>query len=45
MYWSDLDAATNRRLVAAAGLEIIRDRVIPDPMEHAGHLFVLARRS
>jgi SAM-dependent methyltransferase/ADP-ribose pyrophosphatase YjhB (NUDIX family) len=45
MYWSHYDAATNRELIGAAGLEIVEDRTIPDPMGHSGHLFVLARRS
>ncbi len=44
MYWSHYDAATNRELIGAAGLEIVEDRTIPDPMGHSGHLFVLARR-
>lgn len=44
MYWSHFDASTNRELVRDAGLEIVGDQVIPDPMGHHGHLFVLARR-
>ena len=44
MYWSHFDATTNLELIRAAGLEIVRDREIPDPMGHRGHLFVLARR-
>jgi SAM-dependent methyltransferase len=45
MYWSHYDAATNRDLIRAAGLEIVEDRTIPDPMGHQGHLFVLASSS
>jgi ubiquinone/menaquinone biosynthesis C-methylase UbiE len=45
MYWSHFDADTNRVLVREAGLEIIDERVIDDPMGHHGHLFLLARRS
>jgi hypothetical protein len=45
MYWSHYDAATNRGLVLAAGLEPIDDRVVDDPMGHRSHLFVLARRA
>lgn len=44
MYWSHFDAPTNRGLIRDAGLEIVSDREIPDPMGHRGHLFVLARR-
>jgi len=44
MYWSHYDAATNRDLIRAAGLEIVEDRTIADPMGHNGHLFVLARK-
>jgi ubiquinone/menaquinone biosynthesis C-methylase UbiE len=44
MYWSHFDVATNRDLVGAAGLDIVHDQVIPDPMGRDGHLFVLARR-
>jgi SAM-dependent methyltransferase len=44
MYWSHYDAATNRDLLRAAGLEIVEDRELADPMGHQGHLFVLARR-
>jgi SAM-dependent methyltransferase len=45
MYWSHFDAETNRTLVRAARLELIDDRVVPDPMGHKGHLFLLARRA
>ncbi len=44
MYWSHFDADTNRSLLRAASLEIVVDRVIPDPMGHRGHLFALVRR-
>ena len=44
MYWSHFDADTNRRLVRDAGLDIVDDPIVPDPMDHGGHLFVLARR-
>ncbi len=43
MFWSHYDAPTNVRLVREAGLEIVDDRVIDDPMSHGRHLFVLAR--
>ncbi len=43
MYWSHFDAETNRALLRAASLEIVVDRVIPDPMGHRGHLFALVR--
>jgi SAM-dependent methyltransferase len=44
MYWSHYDAATNRDLVRGAGLDLVEDREIDDPMGHRGHLFLLARR-
>jgi SAM-dependent methyltransferase len=44
MYWSHFDAATNLGLLRAAGLEVVVDREIPDPMGHRGHLFALVRR-
>jgi ubiquinone/menaquinone biosynthesis C-methylase UbiE len=44
MYWSHFDGATNLELMRDAGLEIVNDQEIPDPMGHRGHLFVLARR-
>jgi SAM-dependent methyltransferase len=44
MYWSHYDAATNRDLIRAAGLTIVEDRAIPDPMGHNGHLFVFAQK-
>ena len=44
MFWSHYDAPTNVRLVRDAGLEIVDDRVIDDPMSHGQQLFVLARR-
>jgi SAM-dependent methyltransferase len=44
MYWSHWDADTNRSLLHASGLEIVDDHLVPDPMGHAGHLFVLSRR-
>jgi SAM-dependent methyltransferase len=44
MYWSHFDEGTNLDLLRDAGLEVVDDRVIPDPMGHHGHLFVLARR-
>jgi ubiquinone/menaquinone biosynthesis C-methylase UbiE len=43
MYWSHFDGSTNLDLIRSVGLEIVEDRVIPDPMGHHGHLFVLAR--
>jgi hypothetical protein len=45
MYWSHFDADTNRALLRAAWLDIVVDRVIPDPMGHRGHLFALVRRA
>jgi len=44
MYWSHFDASTNLGLLRDAGLEVVDDREIPDPMGHRGHLFALARR-
>ncbi len=44
MYWSHFDATTNRELVREVGLDLVHDDVVPDPMGHRGHLFVLARR-
>jgi SAM-dependent methyltransferase len=44
MYWSHFDRDTNVRLVGEAGLVVVWDRHVPDPMGHGGHLFVLARR-
>ena len=43
MFWSHYDAPTNVRLVRDAGLEVVDDRVIDDPMSHGQQLFVLAR--
>jgi SAM-dependent methyltransferase len=44
MFWSHFDGSTNLDLIRSAGLTIVNDRVIPDPMGHHGHLFVLAQR-
>jgi SAM-dependent methyltransferase len=44
MYWSHFDAATNLELLRDAGLEIVGDEIVPDPMGHRGHLFALVRR-
>jgi SAM-dependent methyltransferase len=44
MYWSHFDAATNLELLRDAGLEIVVDKIVPDPMGHRGHLFALVRR-
>lgn len=44
MFWSHYDAPTNVRLVREAGLEVVDDRVIDDPMSHGQQLFVLARK-
>lgn len=44
MFWSHYDAPTNVRLVRDAGLDIVDDRVIDDPMGHGQQLFVLARK-
>ncbi|PYM19891.1 MAG: hypothetical protein DMD78_23090 [Candidatus Rokuibacteriota bacterium] len=46
MAWSHFDAATNERLIEAAGLQIEwTERVADTGAPGAGHLFVLARRS
>ena len=45
MYWSHFDAATNLRAAPCRGLEIVVDRIVPDPMGHRGHLFALVRRA
>lgn len=42
MYWSHYDAPTNLELLRVAHLEVITDRIVPDPMGHNGHLFALA---
>jgi ubiquinone/menaquinone biosynthesis C-methylase UbiE len=44
MYWSHYDAATNLGLLRDAHLDVISDRLVPDPMGHSGHLFALAIR-
>jgi SAM-dependent methyltransferase len=44
MYWSHFDADTNLGLIADTGFRIEWSRRVPDPMEHASHLFVLASR-
>lgn len=44
MYWSHFDAATSLELLRAAGLEVVSDEIVPDPMDHGGHLFALVRR-
>jgi hypothetical protein len=43
MAWSHFDAATNRRLIAASGLEIEWAQRIIDGDGPGAHLFVLAR--
>lgn len=44
MYWSHYDAATNLELLRDTHLDVITDRLVPDPMGHSGHLFALAIR-
>ncbi len=44
MYWSHFDVTTNLGLLREAGLVVIDEREIPDPMGHRGHLFALVRR-
>jgi SAM-dependent methyltransferase len=44
MAWSHFDAATNRRLIEAGGLQIEWAERVPDGWGPASHLFVLARR-
>jgi SAM-dependent methyltransferase len=44
MFWSHFDAETNVGLVGDAGLAVLDARDVPDPMDHGGHTFVLARR-
>ena len=44
MYWSHYDTETNLRLLRDAHLDVIADRLVPDPMGHSGHLFALAIR-
>jgi SAM-dependent methyltransferase len=45
MYWSHFDAATNLRLLANTGFEVLDHRIVADESDGggAGHLFVLAR--
>jgi SAM-dependent methyltransferase len=45
MFWSHYDADTNLHLLQQAGFGIEWSREVPDPMEHASHQFVLARRT
>lgn len=42
MFWSHYDAATNVRLIEAAGLVVIENERVPDPNGHGSHQFVLA---
>jgi SAM-dependent methyltransferase len=46
MFFSGFDADTNRRLVGAAGLELLRDELVfmQEPEGEVGFLWVLARR-
>jgi len=45
MAWSHFDAATNERLLEAAGFRIEWTERVTDGAPGAGHLFVLARRT
>jgi hypothetical protein len=45
MYWSHFDATTNITMLSEVGFELVWHRLVPDPMGHAHHLFVLALRS
>jgi ubiquinone/menaquinone biosynthesis C-methylase UbiE len=44
MYWSHYDAATNLQHLRDSHLEVITDRLVPDPMGHREHLFALTVR-
>jgi ubiquinone/menaquinone biosynthesis C-methylase UbiE len=44
MYWSHFDATTSLELLRAADLEVVSHEIVPDPMDHGGHLFALVRR-
>ena len=44
MYWSHFDGPTNLALLDRSGLTVERAAIVPDPMDHGEHLFVLARR-
>jgi len=44
MYWSHFDGPTNLALLDRCGLTVERAAIVPDPMDHGAHLFVLARR-
>jgi ubiquinone/menaquinone biosynthesis C-methylase UbiE len=44
MYWSHFDAATSLELLRAADLDVVNHEIVPDPMDHGGHLFALVRR-
>ena len=44
MFWSHFDAGTNLALLRDAGLDVILDRLVPDPMGHGEHLFALVER-
>jgi ubiquinone/menaquinone biosynthesis C-methylase UbiE len=41
MYWSHYDAETNLALLSEAGLALEWHDLVPDPMGHGDHLFVL----
>ncbi|MEX0665503.1 MAG: class I SAM-dependent methyltransferase [Acidimicrobiia bacterium] len=45
MFWSHFDAQTNLEMLQHAGLEVLWNRTITDPMNESQHLFVLARCS
>ena len=44
MFWSHFDAGTNLALLRDAGLDVILDRLVPDPLGHGEHLFALVER-
>ena len=44
MFWSHFDADTNVVLLQRAGFTIESSVEVPDPMDHASHLFVTAVR-
>jgi len=43
MYWSHFDGPTNLVLLDRCGLTVERAAIVPDPMDHGAHLFVMAR--
>jgi len=41
MFWSHFDARTNLEMLRAEHLDVLRDEIVTDPMDHGHHLFAL----